>query len=465
MKERRQTSVGDPGVVSSGTSAMLTNRKAWVAVLVLAATAAASSDPIFDGALPCDPSLAVLDAAVVDGVVAADHVGAHHYTPQEQQWLNLRISELLDQNYDAQLAARVAELEIHSPDNLWGFFHMIRSVKNVFNPQALFKRDNETSLTGFGNFFSISTPATPSLGFGNFGQLSESATTLSTPATPLASLDNQQSTPATPGQSPLRTTSSEPTGDDDTLETTASETLLDEGFASPSTLLFPTTSSTTTSSSLSATPTSSETTSLRDQDTSSSTRDTTSSTSTRLTRDLTSLSDEPQTLSDPNESTVQLTAEDTLTSTGTDPSSSDQTTLSPLETSTDNTALLTTLDDPLLTLDFISRVVTTLLGLVVTVTLTYQSSPSSAPNGNNNKEKLGGGLSESNKIVVGVVVGVGGALIIGVIALLFYLRKRRHQEHELGKWTFWKKEGKGTDEFLTGELGVRDRNINQGSNF
>jgi hypothetical protein len=68
--------------------------------------------------------------------------------------------------------------------------------------------------------------------------------------------------------------------------------------------------------------------------------------------------------------------------------------------------------------------------------------------------------------VVGVVVGVGGAILTGLIVLLYLLKKRSNRNSESGSWTFWKKnEKEGTDEFLNGELGVRDRNINQGSNF
>lgn len=439
---------------------MLTNRKAWAVALVLTVAAATSTTPNGDDQpLPCGPSMAVLDTNI------DDHAGAHHYTPQEQQWLEQRVSELLSQNYDAAGAALVAELEIHSTDNSWGFFHMIRNMKNVFSPNALFKRDNETTLTAFGGgFFTFSTPLTPSFDFTNFGRLTEStSTTSSTRATPspLELLNGGDSTSATPGQISLQTTTSstsELTFSQSTLEPTTTST---SEFSSPSTLLFPeTTSSTEEFTSLLTEPTTSETSSLRTQDTTSSLEETTSSS---LTRTLSSSSRTNDTPLSTTESTTELTAESSLTSTGAD-LSSDRTTLLALETTSDD-PLRTTLDDTLATLDFVSRVVTTLLGLVVTVTLTYLLAPSSASTGDGKKEKLGGGLSESNRIVVGVVVGVGGALIIGVIALLFYLRKRRHQEHELGKWTFWKKEGKGTDEFLTGELGVRDRNINQGSNF
>lgn len=103
------------------------------------------------------------------------------------------------------------------------------------------------------------------------------------------------------------------------------------------------------------------------------------------------------------------------------------------------------------------------------VTLTSVSSASSEPSAapdNNKSNSGGGGLSHTNKIVVGVVVGVGGSILIGLIALLFYIKKRNNKDYENSGWTFWRTNEKGSeDNFLSGELGVRDRNINQGSNF
>ncbi|OBA19221.1 hypothetical protein METBIDRAFT_220433 [Metschnikowia bicuspidata var. bicuspidata NRRL YB-4993] len=75
------------------------------------------------------------------------------------------------------------------------------------------------------------------------------------------------------------------------------------------------------------------------------------------------------------------------------------------------------------------------------------------------------GLSDTNKIVVGVVVGVGGAILMAFAALMFILKRRKSKGHQSG-WTFWRKNEKGgEDNFFSGELGVRDRDINQGSNF
>lgn len=42
---------------------------------------------------------------------------------------------------------------------------------------------------------------------------------------------------------------------------------------------------------------------------------------------------------------------------------------------------------------------------------------------NRNSNNNGGGLSQTNKIVVGVVVGVGGSILVGIIAVLFYLKE------------------------------------------
>lgn len=103
--------------------------------------------------------------------------------------------------------------------------------------------------------------------------------------------------------------------------------------------------------------------------------------------------------------------------------------------------------------------------IVVTRTSVISSLPTASNSNNNKNNDNGGGLSHTNRIVVGVVVGVGGSILIGLLAVLFYLRKRNNRDYE-GGWTFWRKNEKlGSDEFFNGELGVRDRNINQGSNF
>ena len=96
--------------------------------------------------------------------------------------------------------------------------------------------------------------------------------------------------------------------------------------------------------------------------------------------------------------------------------------------------------------------------------VTESAAPSSSSS-RNNSSNTSGGLSNTNKIVVGVVVGVGGAVLIGFLALVFYLKRRGSKGQESG-WTFWRKNEKGgEDNFFNGELGVRDRDINQGSNF
>ncbi|RLV86225.1 Cell-surface associated glycoprotein DFI1 [Meyerozyma sp. JA9] len=105
--------------------------------------------------------------------------------------------------------------------------------------------------------------------------------------------------------------------------------------------------------------------------------------------------------------------------------------------------------------------------VVVTKTIDSQgTNQPSAASGDRNKNSSGSsGLSDTNKIVVGVVVGVGGAIIVGIISILFLLKRRSNKNQE-GGWTFWRKNEKGDDsDLLSGELGVRDRNINQGSNF
>lgn len=107
-------------------------------------------------------------------------------------------------------------------------------------------------------------------------------------------------------------------------------------------------------------------------------------------------------------------------------------------------------------------------GKTVVVTKTIDNSRThepSAASGDKNSNKSSSGLSNTNKIVVGVVVGVGGAVILGIVSVLFLLKRRSNKDQE-GGWTFWRKNEKGDDsDLLEGELGVRDRNINQGSNF
>ncbi|EDK36843.2 hypothetical protein PGUG_00941 [Meyerozyma guilliermondii ATCC 6260] len=107
-------------------------------------------------------------------------------------------------------------------------------------------------------------------------------------------------------------------------------------------------------------------------------------------------------------------------------------------------------------------------GRTVVVTRTIDSERTNQPSaasGDRGNSSGSSGLSNTNKIVVGVVVGVGGAIIIGIISILFLLKRRTNKDQE-GGWTFWRKNEKGDDsDLLSGELGVRDRNINQGSNF
>lgn len=104
--------------------------------------------------------------------------------------------------------------------------------------------------------------------------------------------------------------------------------------------------------------------------------------------------------------------------------------------------------------------------VIVTQTSVYTSNGSSSPTGTNREsDSSGGGLSQTNKIVVGVVVGVGGAILLAIAALVFLIKRRGSRGRESG-WTFWRKGEKGDgDDFFDGELGVRDRNINQGLNF
>lgn len=141
----------------------------------------------------------------------------------------------------------------------------------------------------------------------------------------------------------------------------------------------------------------------------------------------------------------------------------------PLTTSDLTTEATTEVNDPAITdppsPDTIAAVSTEVQNgstVVVTRTSLVPQQQTSQPEPQNNSS----GLSQTNKIVVGVVVGVGGAILFGILALFFFVKYRKNDEYESGKWTFWRKQEKvGSDEFLSGELGVRDRNINQGSNF
>lgn len=105
-------------------------------------------------------------------------------------------------------------------------------------------------------------------------------------------------------------------------------------------------------------------------------------------------------------------------------------------------------------------------GKTIIVTQTSIVTTSSQPTAASEKSTSGGsgGLSATNKIVVGVVVGVGGAILLAIAVVVYWMRKRGNKFNESG-WTFWRKNEKGGDDFFNGELGVRDRNINQGSNF
>lgn len=106
-------------------------------------------------------------------------------------------------------------------------------------------------------------------------------------------------------------------------------------------------------------------------------------------------------------------------------------------------------------------------GRTVIVTSTQViTNQGNAATGTSTKNTSGGGLSKTNQIVVGVVVGVGGSILIAIVGLFFYYRRRSTDLYAgSGGWTFWRKGEKTNEDFLNGELGVRDRNINTGSNF
>lgn len=155
---------------------------------------------------------------------------------------------------------------------------------------------------------------------------------------------------------------------------------------------------------------------------------------------------------------------DSTTSTNSESSSTDPT------TSDDPTSTITSSNSDSETRSLGLRITTTFQStegestVIVTQTTLISTEPSSASQ-NRSNDNDGGGLSQNNRIVVGVVVGVGGAIIIGLIATLFFLKKRK-SEMPGNSWTFWRKNEKGgNDDIFDGELGVRDRQINQGSNF
>lgn len=107
-------------------------------------------------------------------------------------------------------------------------------------------------------------------------------------------------------------------------------------------------------------------------------------------------------------------------------------------------------------------------GSTVQVSTTVSSSTleTDSTGNSNNKDKYSGGLTGSNKIVVGVVVGVGGCILIGLISVLFYFKRRRNNRVYGNGWAFWRNHQKlDSDEFINGELGVRDRDFKNMSNF
>lgn len=182
-------------------------------------------------------------------------------------------------------------------------------------------------------------------------------------------------------------------------------------------------------------------------------------------------SSEEQNTSSPAETSQQTSSNDVVpTSSDQIPTSSEQTSTSPRTTSAAPSTSLTR-DGSSAVAASSSAVVTTFSSvangqtIVVTQTsiMTLSSSEPSAASGSSSASS--GGLSNTNKIVVGVVVGVGGAILLAIAAVVFWMRTRGNKFNESG-WTFWRKNEKGDeDNFLSGELGVRERNINQGSNF
>jgi len=186
-------------------------------------------------------------------------------------------------------------------------------------------------------------------------------------------------------------------------------------------------------------------------------------------------SSEPAETSNEQSSFAQETGSETSQNNGDDetssssPSPSETSNNTPSETSshTDTTSRTTNSQS-----ETTSHVVTTFNSvdngrtIVVTQTsiVTHDSQPSAADDKSSDSDN--GGLSHTNRIVVGVVVGIGGSILVGLISVLFYLKRRSNKDYGSGGWTFWRKNEKvGSEDFFNGELGVRDRNINQGSNF
>ncbi|KAK6201640.1 uncharacterized protein RJT21DRAFT_1569 [Scheffersomyces amazonensis] len=102
------------------------------------------------------------------------------------------------------------------------------------------------------------------------------------------------------------------------------------------------------------------------------------------------------------------------------------------------------------------------------VTSTSISTITSAPTsgagegGSNNGSGGGGGLSRNNKIIIGVVVGVGSAVLIGIGSLLWYYYSKKKKNGYGSGWKYGSNEK--YNDILNTDLGVRDR-VNQGANF
>ncbi|KAK6455883.1 uncharacterized protein RJT20DRAFT_51484 [Scheffersomyces xylosifermentans] len=172
---------------------------------------------------------------------------------------------------------------------------------------------------------------------------------------------------------------------------------------------------------------------------------------------------------DSGSETSETKADDSNETSSSSPSPSETSNNSPSQTSSDTDSSTKTTNSPSETT---SHVVTTFNSvdngrtIVVTQTsvVTHDSQPSAADDKSSDNDN--GGLSHTNRIVVGVVVGIGGSILVGLISVLFYLKRRSNKDYGSGGWTFWRKNEKvGSEDFFNGELGVRDRNINQGSNF
>lgn len=179
------------------------------------------------------------------------------------------------------------------------------------------------------------------------------------------------------------------------------------------------------------------------------------------------------TLSEPTLSSAFSSSQESSRLSSAAPSSSNRVLLLPL-TSSDEPLLLSdessslsrTLSAPSSSAQ-VTVVSTTQNGSTFVVTQTTMVTSSAEPSLSLSEDtlSLSGGLSDTNKIIVGVVVGVGGAALLGFAAIIFYVKRRNSRGQESG-WTFWRKNEKGhNDDFFSGELGVRDRDINQGLNF